>query len=60
LTPHGGREVTFSVNADSGFTTILKGRLGNFSIDSNALSGGMIIGSNLDSSNYFYVGGNRQ
>lgn len=58
LHPYGQENITFSVSAENGFTTILNGKIGNFLIDSNALSGGTVAGSNLDQSNFFYIGGN--
>ena len=55
LTPTGASGVTFSVRADDGYVTILKGRLGNFTITNNSISGGIISGSTLDKSNILFT-----
>lgn len=55
LRPIGASGITFSVRADDGYVTILKGRLGNFIITNNSISGGTISGSTLDKSNILFT-----
>lgn len=59
IRPVTNSEITFSVKANTGETTILMGQIGNFTINRNSLSGGTITNTNIDKDNYFDVGETR-